>query len=65
MRDKILTYKFKFPSCAFVFFPSLGAASLRHAYNFIQANKVLNIVKRFRLLGSQTCQQSAVFSGRA
>ena len=24
-------------------FPSIGAASLRHAYNFIQANKVLNI----------------------
>ena len=23
-----------------IFIPSLGAASLRHAYNFIQANKV-------------------------
>lgn len=66
MRDKILTYKFKFSSRAFlfIFFPCLGAASLRHAYNFIQANKVLNIVTRFRLLSSQSCQQSGVFSGR-
>ena len=60
--DTIYSLVFPLSFYIYIFFPSPGAASLRHAYNFIQANKVLKIVERIRLLGSQSEQQSAVFS---
>lgn len=54
--------------CFLNFISSLGAASLRHAYNFIQANEVLNVIVNTSgclvcLGGGLTCDDLASHPG--